>query len=119
MMADKREDRYFIRSSKEFVSGIALIINIFTTDMKVDDGTVVTSTREGSLEDVNSLKKMFKYLDFETITSLELTASEIKKKILDFVNKLETIYKDKGMNLNVKPHFLETRHSGRQRRPSP
>ena len=99
MMADKREDRYFIRSSKEFVSGIALIINIFTTDMKVDDGTVVTSTREGSLEDVNSLKKMFKYLDFETITSLELTASEIKKKILDFVHKLETIYKDKGINV--------------------
>ena len=99
MMIDKREDRYFIRSSKDFVAGIALIINIFTTDLKEDDGSVTTSTREGSLEDVNSLKKMFKYLDFETITSLELTASEIKKKILDFVQKLETSYKDKGINV--------------------
>ena len=113
-MEDDVEDRYPIRDVEDSVSGVALIINIFTTKWKAsknksllkcidsnseDEMTISESNREGSKLDVNSLKSLFKYLNFETMSVSDLTASEIKKRIILFSQDLDSKYKDRGMDL--------------------
>jgi len=111
-MIDDAEDRYPIRDVEDSVSGVALIINIFTTKWKApknksllecivskseDEMTISESNREGSKLDVNSLKSLFKYLNFETMSVSDLTASEIKKRIILFSQDLDSKYKDRDM----------------------
>ena len=105
-MADEDEDRYPIRGVKDLVCGEALIINIYTTKWKSKDGNETESIREGSKLDVNSLENLFKYLNFHTMTVSDLTASEIKKKMISFAHDLDTKYKDKGKFRNKVPHSV-------------
>ena len=64
-----------------------------------EDGITITeSTREGSKLDVNNLKSLFKYLNFETMSVSDLTASDIKKRIISFGQELDTKYKDRGIH---------------------
>jgi len=97
-MTDDAEDIYPIRGVNDSVCGEALIINIFTTKGKSEDGNTSTdSFRSGSKNDVKSLEGLFKYLNFHTMTVSDLTALEIKKKIMSFCRDLDTKYKDKDM----------------------
>jgi len=93
------EDKYRIRpySSEHVLIGVALIINVYETLLKDDEGKEYTDFREGSLQDVKSLNTLFQYLNFEVKTVKDLTASEIKKVVLEFVESLETLHRDKDM----------------------
>ena len=92
------EDKYRIRpynSERAFI-GIALIINVYETLLKNEEGKEFADFREGSLQDLRSLNTLFQYLNFEVKTAKDLTASEIKKEVLEFVQSLETVHRDKG-----------------------